>query len=111
MALMSAGNRLSLMDGIGHGRGTGEGPLHHQGSLRQAQEGVSLWNAVSRLLPILDWPLTTQKPTPEKAGPQPRHSSSPVVPPALGETQQEELRMAVQQLPPSGGIGLANWTL
>ena len=32
-------------------------------------------------------------------------------PPALSEGQQEELRIAAQQLPASVGIGLANWTL
>ena len=30
-------------------------------------------------------------------------------PPALGETQQAELRAAVQELPTTVGIGLANW--
>ena len=30
-------------------------------------------------------------------------------PPALGEAQQDELRAAVQELPASAGIGLANW--
>ena len=30
-------------------------------------------------------------------------------PPALDETQQEELKAAVQELPASSGIGLANW--
>ena len=32
-------------------------------------------------------------------------------PPALGETQQAELRAAVQEPPAMSGIGLANWTL
>ena len=32
-------------------------------------------------------------------------------PPVLSETQQAELRAAVQELPAAAGIGLANWTL
>ncbi len=32
-------------------------------------------------------------------------------PPALGETQQGELKAAVQELPEQAGIELANWTL
>ena len=30
-------------------------------------------------------------------------------PPALGETQRTELKAAVQELPSTPGIGLANW--
>ena len=30
-------------------------------------------------------------------------------PPALGETQQAELRAGVQEVPASAGVGLANW--
>ena len=30
-------------------------------------------------------------------------------PPALGTTQQAELRAAVQELPAEAGIGMANW--
>ena len=34
-----------------------------------------------------------------------------MVPPALGETQQAELKAAVQELPEQAGIELANWSL
>ena len=39
----------------------------------------------------------------------PWFSSSPGVPPALGQTQQAELRAGVRELPAEAGIGLANW--
>ena len=38
---------------------------------------------------------------------QPLHT--PVSPPALGEAQRATLKEAVQELPESAGIGLANW--
>ena len=36
---------------------------------------------------------------------------APAPPPALCETQQAELKAAVQELPAMAGIELANWTL
>ena len=44
-----------------------------------------------------------------RAGLRPGYSSRPVVPPALDQAQQQELKGAVEQPPAAAGIQLANW--
>ena len=83
---LAAGPRL---DRLGHGGGTGTGPTHN-------------WPPFDKLRRASAF---------GEGGPAPRYSSRPVVPPALGETQQAELKAAVQELPEQAGIELANWSL
>ena len=44
-----------------------------------------------------------------REGLRPGSPSRPVVPPALDQAQQEELKAAVEQPPAAAGIQLANW--
>ena len=78
---LAAGPR---MDGFGYGAGLGTGPSHHR------KMGRRLWRgrACRPDIRAVRW-----------------------FPPALGETQQAELKEAVQELPAMAGIELANWTL
>ena len=76
---LAAGPRL---DGLDHGRGAGTGPSYHW------QMGHCLRRGRSGSLGI---------------------RADRWFPPALGETQQAELKAAVQELPEQAGIELANW--
>ena len=83
------------------GTGPGSGPRHH---------------AVPR---VWDWTLTPlagelppgrwAMPPSERADRRTGCSSSPGVPPALGEAQQVDLKAAVQEPPAESGVELANW--
>ena len=78
---LAAGPRL---DRLGHGRGTGTGSTHHRamGVRLRGGRACSLDIRADRWFPL-----------------------------ALGETQQAELKAAVQELPEQAGIELANWSL
>ena len=76
---LATGPRL---DGIGDGAGPGTGPSHHRAM------GVGLRGGWSR---------------------SPDLRADRGFPPALGETQQAELRAAIQEPPAMSDIGLANW--
>ena len=78
---LAAGPRL---DRLGHGRGVGTGPPHNWPAGRRLRRG----RACSLDIRADRW-----------------------FPPALGETQQAELKAAVQELPERAGIELANWSL
>ena len=76
---LAAGPRL---DRLGHGGGAGTGPPHHRtvGVRLRRGRACSLDIRADRWFPL-----------------------------ALGETQQAELKAAVQELPEQAGIELANW--
>ena len=76
---LAAGPR---MDGFGYGAGLGTGSTHHR------KMGRRLWRRRACRLDFraVRW-----------------------FPPALGETQQVELKEAVQEHPAMAGIELANW--
>ena len=76
---LAAGPR---MDGFGYGAGLGPGSAHHR------PVGRGLWRGRACRLDV---------------------RAVRGFPPALGETQQAELKEAVQELPEAADIGLANW--
>ena len=76
---LAAGPR---MDGFGYGAGLGPGSAHHR------PVGRGLWRGRTCRLDV---------------------RAVRGFPPALGETQQAELKEAVQELPEAADIGLANW--
>ena len=76
---LAAGPR---MDGFGYGAGLGPGSAHHR------PVGRRLWRGRACRLDV---------------------RAVRGFPPALGETQQAELKEAVQELPEAADIGLANW--